>query len=126
VGSRVAASLKSQGLPFLVVEENEDLVERLRAEGIESFTGPAGEAALIERLNLAQARTLILAIPAGFEAGHLIEEARRRNPGIRILARAQDDKEAQTLRAMGADLVLSGEEEIARAMIAGLVAPSAG
>jgi CPA2 family monovalent cation:H+ antiporter-2 len=126
VGSRVAASLKSQGLPFLVVEENEDLVESLRAEGIESFTGPAGEAALIERLNLAQARTLILAIPAGFEAGHLIEEARRRNPGIRILARAQDEKEAQTLRAMGADLVLSGEEEIARAMIAGLAAPSAG
>lgn len=126
VGSRVAASLKSQGLPFLVVEENEDLVESLRAEGIESFTGPAGEAALIERLNLAQARTLILAIPAGFEAGHLIEEARRRNPGIRILARAQDEKEAQTLRAMGADLVLSGEEEIARAMIAGLAPPSAG
>ncbi len=125
VGSRVAASLRTQGVPFLVVEENEDVVDALRAEGVESFTGPAGEAALMDRLNLAQARTLILAIPAGFEAGHLIEEARRRNPRIRILARAQSDKEAQSLREIGADLVLTGEEEIARAMIAGLAAPSA-
>jgi CPA2 family monovalent cation:H+ antiporter-2 len=123
VGSRVAASLKAQGLPFLVVEENEDLVESLRSDGIETFTGPAGEAALIERLNLPGARTLILAIPAGFEAGHLIEEARRHNPSIRILARAQGEKEAEQLRSFGADLVLTGEEEIARAMIAGLAAP---
>lgn len=71
---------------------------------------------LLERLNLAQARWLIIAIPQPFESGHIVETARAANPDLQILARASSEEEAEYLRGLGANLVLIGQEEIARAM----------
>jgi CPA2 family monovalent cation:H+ antiporter-2 len=42
--------------------------------------------------------------------------ARELNPSVRILARATDLREATTLRAAGADVVVSGEGEVALAV----------
>jgi len=42
---------------------------------------------------------------------------RQLNPGIRIFARSHNDAEMDHLRGFGADVIISGEEEIAQAMI---------
>ena len=55
--------------------------------------------------------------PDGFEAGRIVEIARRLNPKIRILAHSHNDAEIEYLTAKGADVIVSGEEEIAQAMI---------
>ena len=61
---------------------------------------------------------LFVAIPQSFEAGQIVEQARRTNPNLLILARAHFDAEVQHLSKLGADAVIMGEREIARAMLA--------
>jgi CPA2 family monovalent cation:H+ antiporter-2 len=46
-----------------------------------------------------------------------VELARQINPAIRIMARSHSDAEAEHLAGRGADIIISGEEEIAQAMI---------
>lgn len=116
VGSRIAADVLAAKTPLLVVDENEAALSDLRAKGVDAFAGACGEQSLLDRLNLAGARRLIAAIPDPYEAGHVIEAARAANPSIRIVARAHSVEGVEYLRAMGADVVLMGEEELANGM----------
>jgi CPA2 family monovalent cation:H+ antiporter-2 len=116
IGSRITPALIAAGQPFLVVEENEDIADALKERGLEVFTGPAGEPALLDRLNLKQARLLVTTIADPYEAGHIIEAARAANPAIRVIASAHDTEGGAYLRSVGADEVLVGETELARAM----------
>ncbi len=116
IGSRITPALIAAGQPFLVVEENEDIADALKERGVEVFTGPAGEPALLERLNLKQARLLVTTIADPYEAGHIVEAARAANPAIRVIASAHDTEGEAYLRGVGADEVLVGETELARAM----------
>ncbi|QEN88070.1 sodium:proton antiporter [Labrys sp. KNU-23] len=125
VGSRVAKALHQAGVPLVVIEESQSEVEKLKAEGIEVYSGPAGDYETLELQNLAGAKWLVVAIPDAFEAGHLVEQARKLNPTIRILARAHSEEAVDYLRGLGADAILMGEEEIARGMIRDLLQPEA-
>jgi CPA2 family monovalent cation:H+ antiporter-2 len=60
---------------------------------------------------------LFVAIPGAFEAGQIVQQARRANPALRIVARAHFDAEVEHLTEHGADVVIMGEREIARAML---------
>ena len=46
-----------------------------------------------------------------------MHQARVANPGIKIVARAHSDAEAEHLTRLGADIAIMGEREIARGMI---------
>lgn len=116
VGSIISDRLAELQIPFVLVDEDLVKIEAARARGIESFIGPAGERTTLELLNLGSARCLIAAIPDAFEAGHLVEAARKANPAIRVIARAHDKQAIDYLKGVGADEVLLGEEELARAM----------
>lgn len=118
VGSLVARSLREGGTPFLVVEEREAAIERLRQDGTEVIAGSAGLPGLLDAANLGGARWLISAIPNPFEASTLIEAGRAANPALRIVARAHSDAEVEHLRRYGADYIVVGEREIARGMAA--------
>ncbi len=117
VGSRIAEALKAANVPLLVIEDDEANVEALKARGIQAIAGVAGEESTLERLNLPAAKWLISAIPDPYEAGNLIERARKANPSIRVMARAHTDAEVDYLRGLGAELVVMGEDEIAQRII---------
>jgi CPA2 family monovalent cation:H+ antiporter-2 len=115
VGRLVAQELKGQ--PLLVIEEAQDATEKLRAAGIEHISGNAAQGDALTAANIAGATMLFVAIPEAFEAGQIVEQARRANPGLRIVARAHYDAEGDHLIARGANKVIMGEREIAHAMI---------
>ena len=114
VGALVAETLTAKGQPYLVIEERQDIVDRLRANGIEAILGNAAQKGILESANLAGARWFISAIPNPFENGNLIEQARTANPSLDIVARAHSDAEVEHLERFGASLVIMGEREIAR------------
>jgi CPA2 family monovalent cation:H+ antiporter-2 len=116
VGSLIGQALKERGQPFLVIEERDSTVERLRAAGVEVIVGNAGERGMLEAANLAEARALVSAIPNPFEAGNLIERARAASAGLQIVARAHSDAAVEHLQKYGADFIVLGEREIAREM----------
>ncbi|WP_245475345.1 MULTISPECIES: YbaL family putative K(+) efflux transporter [unclassified Mesorhizobium] len=117
VGSLVGAALKQAALPFLVVEDADKTLAKLRAEGVETVAGNAANADVFAATNPEGAKRLILAIPNAFEAGQVVLRARAANPGISVIARAHSDAEVEHLKALGADTVIMGEREIARGIV---------
>ena len=117
VGSRVGDELEREKLPFLVIEDRAELVETLRTRGIETIRGNAAAPEVIAAANPAEARSLLIAIPDGYEAGQIVEQGRAANPAIEIIARAHSDEEVAHLQHYGADLVIMGENEIAHRMV---------
>ncbi|WP_152047986.1 cation:proton antiporter domain-containing protein [Aureimonas psammosilenae] len=117
VGSIVGFGLRDAGSSFLVIEDSEDRIGLLRNEGIETIAGNAASPHVLQLANLAHARAIVVAVPNGFEAGQIVEQARNANPNILILARAHSDAEVEHLARLGADRVVMGERELANSMI---------
>jgi CPA2 family monovalent cation:H+ antiporter-2 len=116
VGKLVGQALRDQGWPLVVIENATDIIERLRAEGVEVVSGNAAEEGVLGAANLKDAKLLLVAIPNGFEAGQIVEQARAANPELDIAARSHFDAEGEYLSELGANIVVMGEREIARSM----------
>ena len=114
VGRRVGQMLRGRGVPLLVIEERQDIVEQLGSEGVPAIAGNAGQPGMLEAANIAAARWLVSAIPNPFESGNLFEHGRLVNPQLEIIARAHSDAEVDYLEAHGANFIIEGEVEIAR------------
>jgi CPA2 family monovalent cation:H+ antiporter-2 len=112
VGSVVADGLKRQGTPFVLIEDSEKRLAAAHAAGIEVVVGNAATSHSLALANIEGASTLIVAIPNAFEAGQAVEQSRRHNPGLMIVARAHSDEEVRYLRDLGANEVIMGEREI--------------
>lgn len=117
VGSLVGAALKEAALPFLVIEDADKTLAKLRDDGIETVSGNAANSEVFAASNPEGAKRLILAIPNAFEAGPIVLRARAANPKINVIARAHSDAEVEHLKGLGADTVIMGEREIARGIV---------
>jgi CPA2 family monovalent cation:H+ antiporter-2 len=117
VGGAVAPTLATKH-PLLVIENDSDQIAILKSKGIAAIDGNAADPEVIAAANLAQARCLLVAVPDTFEGGQIVEQARRINPQLRILARSHSQAETEHLMRHGATLVIMGEHEIAKAMLA--------
>ena len=117
VGSAISAALRTKGVPLFVIEYNEDAVAALKTTGVETLSGNAADPELIATANLGGARCLLVAIPNAFEGGQVVQQARAINPKLIIVARAHSEAEIEHLKKHGADLVVMGEHEIAKAML---------
>jgi len=122
VGSVISPALVAAKTPLLVIENDSDAAEKLKAAGIETIGGNACDPEVIAAANLSAARGLLVSVPDAFEGGQIVEQARRISPNLRILARSHSEEETQHLLRHGATLVVMGEQEIGRAMLADIAA----
>jgi CPA2 family monovalent cation:H+ antiporter-2 len=111
VGRVIAAGLKG-ACPLLVIEEG-----AVGDPDVEHIRGNAARDDVLKAANLAAAKLLFVAIPQAFEAGQIVEQARKANPSLPIVARAHFDAEVEHLQKLGASQVVMGEREIALAML---------
>ncbi|MCF8508642.1 MAG: Kef family K(+) transporter [Hyphomonadaceae bacterium] len=117
VGSRISLALRQARVEYSVIEDQQDVVERLHGEGVPAIAGNAVSIDVLKAAAVESAQLIYVTVPDGFEAGRIVEIARQLNPGIRIFARSHSDAEIEHLRTFGADVIVSGEQEIALAMI---------
>ncbi|ODA66002.1 Inner membrane protein YbaL [Methyloligella halotolerans] len=117
VGAFITNVLPGEGLPVYVIEDDPDAVDALREQGVEAVQGNAADPEVIAGANLEKACCLLVAIPDAFEGGQVVQQAREINPGLLIIARAHSEAETEHLLAHGADQVVMGEHEIAKAML---------
>jgi monovalent cation:H+ antiporter-2, CPA2 family len=125
VGTIVGERLRREGKPFLVIEERQKVAEAARKQTLEVIIGNAADPRVLAAANLAAARWLFIAIPDGFEAGQVSEQARRANAKLEIVARAHSDAEVEHLQKHGANFVIMGEREIALGMLDHVFGPAA-
>jgi len=117
VGSLIGKALDDAGVAYAVIEDRTDLAENLEGQGISTVMGNATSLDALAAAGVKEADLLFVTVPDGFEAGAIVEQARKLNPQIKVYARAHSDAEVEHLQQLGANLVVSGEREIADAMI---------
>ncbi|SFV37780.1 YbaL family putative K(+) efflux transporter [Hyphomicrobium facile] len=116
VGRPIGETLKQRNIPMYVIDENDDVVNKLKEKKVEAVAGNA--VALLKFANLPQAKCLLVAIPDSFEAGQIVSQARAANPELPIIVRGHSDAEVTHLKACGTNIVIQGSQEIADAMAA--------
>jgi CPA2 family monovalent cation:H+ antiporter-2 len=117
VGRRIGEALSAQGIPFVVAEENREIVEKLRASDIPAVSGDASDPAVLIQAHIHRARLLVIAIPDMLNVRRMIETARTVNPRVEIIVRTHSEEEAALLEKENAGRVFFGEHELARSMI---------
>jgi CPA2 family monovalent cation:H+ antiporter-2 len=116
VGRRIAAALTAHHIPFVVAEQNRELVEKLRADGVAAVWGDASEPSVLIQAHIARARVLVIAAPDAMNVRQMVETARTLNPAIETVIRSHNEDEARLLTQEAAVTVFLGEHELAQAM----------
>ena len=122
VGQRIAAALVAQDVPFVVAEQNRELVESLRNQGMAAVYGDAVDPAVLIQAHIARAHMLVIATPDTLNVRQIVETARILNPEIETVVRSHNDEEARLLEQEGVGKVFLGEEALAVAMTEHVVA----
>lgn len=117
VGRRVGEALAEQGINYVVVEQNREIVEQLRKQGVPAVAGSAAEPSVLIQAHIARASMMVIATPDTFHVRTMIETARALNPAIDTVVRTHSEDEAKLLRQENAGKVFMGEHELALGMI---------
>lgn len=116
VGAMLADKLHNKGYPVVVVEDTRARFEELAERGYPSVMGNAVAQDVLDLARADCASALLLTIPNGYEAGEIVAKARAMNAHMTIIVRAHYDDERTYIMERGANRVVIGEFEIARAM----------
>jgi len=112
VGEIIGEGLKSQGFPFVVVDEDRRRVEALRDLGLNAVYGDATASGVLDAAGVKCAQLLIVAIPQGFQKRRIVELAREANLSIDTAVRTHRASEVAYLKEKGVGLAIMGEREV--------------
>jgi monovalent cation:H+ antiporter-2, CPA2 family len=116
VGKRIAKALTDNNIPFVVAEENREIVENLRKKGIPAVSGNAAEPSVLIQAHIANASMLVIATPDTIDVRKMVQTAKTLQPGIEIVVRTHNEDESKFLRVENIGKVFYGEEELAKGM----------
>lgn len=116
VGRRIAQALSEKNIPYVVAEQNRELVEQLRAQNTPAVYGDASDPAVLIQAHIARASLLVIATPDTFHVRKMVEIARTLNPTIEAVLRTHSEEEAELLQKENIGKVFMGEHELATGM----------
>ncbi|HDR9056224.1 TPA: cation:proton antiporter [Burkholderia vietnamiensis] len=116
VGTRIAHALDERGIAYVVVEQNRELVEKLRADGVAAVSGDAIEPVVLVQAHIARAGMLVVTLPDVFDVRQIVEISRTLNPALEVVLCTNSSDEAGLLSSEGVGTVFMSESELARAM----------
>jgi len=121
IGTLICKEFQAKPLPFVVVEKDPQLCQRLNNEGILFVEGDATDDETLETAGIRQARGLITAVTSDTENVYITLTARGLNPNLFILARSGEEGSDLKLRRAGASKVISpytiGASRMAQAIL---------
>ncbi|MBA2655018.1 MAG: cation:proton antiporter [Gammaproteobacteria bacterium] len=116
VGERVARLFSENAIPYVVIEENRELIKRLRTAGIPAVYGNAADPFVLIQGHIARASMLMIVIADTFYVRKMIQCAQKLNPEVEIVVRTHNEEEAELLQKEVNGKVFFAEGEIAKNM----------
>lgn len=107
VGQTVARELEAEGVPFVVIDQREDLEDLMRYEGVAYLIGASSSESVLREAGVERARGLVCAVDSDTENVYIALTARALNPDIFIVARAGKPESPDRLLRAGANRVIS-------------------
>lgn len=117
VGKRIANALNEKDIPYIIAEQNRELVQDLRKFNVAAVSGDATEPSVLIQAHITDAAMLVIAVPDPLNVRQMVETARTLNPNIEIVLRTNNEDEAELLSKDKIGTVFFSEEELAKSMI---------
>jgi len=111
VGQNIAGGLRDAGVPYTVIEIDPERISDLRCGGIACIYGDASNAHVLSRLDLTEAKVLVVTFPDPLAVVTTVKNALRINPKLKIVARVHRTREAELLKSLGVTELISPEYE---------------
>lgn len=106
VGQLLADILEKQGVAYVAIEHDVQVVARLHKLGRPVFYGNAARPELLRKMHMQDAAALIVTMDQPAAAMHAVLAARSEYPHLPIYARSRDESHALELRKAGATAVV--------------------
>ena len=110
-GQRLARILDSARLPYVVLEQNGQVVRSARREGVPIFFGDGTRREVLERVGCERARVILFVISSLADERRGVDVARELNPAVRIIVRTRFVRAIEDLTRLGASEVVVEEFE---------------
>jgi voltage-gated potassium channel len=124
IGEIIARQLKERHIPFVVVENQPELVAGLEEAGYDILVGDATKEEVLLEAGIERAKGLITVVSSDANNVYITLTARSLNPDIFIVARAAESGSEQKLLRAGADRVESPYELGGRKMAQTILRPN--
>src|SRR3954470_8309835 len=106
-GRTVARGLETEGVPFVVIDQREDLEDLMRDDGVSYLIGASSSEDVLRSAGVDRARGLVCAVDSDTENVYIALTARALNPDIFMVARAGKPESPDRLIRAGANRVIS-------------------
>jgi len=128
MGRILCEELRNENVPFVVIEGDEELAEKLAASEYLVVLGDATEDEILDQAGIARAKGLVAVVSNNVDNLYITMSARElcrdSNPDLYILTRATDARAGRKIRHAGADRVISPYTIGGMRMVQALLRPS--
>ena len=107
VGRSASEELKKAGVPILVIDRNEERVERALQAGLLAVAADSTRDEVLRDVGIDRARGLIAALATDADNTYLILTAKALNPLLPVATRVSEEESERKLRRAGADVVFA-------------------
>lgn len=123
VGRGAAEELTQAGAKFVVLDRDDDRVERAMHAGMLAVVGDATRDETLHDVGIARARGLIATLSSDADNLFVILSAKSLNPSLHLSARVDEEASAGKLRRAGADFVFAPYHSTGHRMAQALLKP---
>ncbi|MCK6376319.1 MAG: cation:proton antiporter [Zoogloea sp.] len=116
VGRHIASVLEERHIHYIVADSNREVVEAVRRSGKPAVSGDASDPIVLVQAHITKAAMLVVTIPDPIASRQMVDIARKLNPHIETVLRADTEDGAELLRRDKMGEVFVGEQELARGM----------
>jgi CPA2 family monovalent cation:H+ antiporter-2 len=110
-GKNLARAASASGIPYVIIENNADLVRQEKQNGEPIFYGDATQLEVLRHSNLGEARVVVIAISDPVATVRITDLIRKINSDVHIIVRTRYIQEIQPLYKVGANVVIPEEFE---------------
>jgi CPA2 family monovalent cation:H+ antiporter-2 len=111
VGQNIAQGLRDADIPYTVIEIDPERIFDLRCGGIACIYGDASNIHVLSQVDLAKAKVLVVTFPDPLAVVTTVKTALKANPKLKIVARVHRAREAELLKGLGVEELISPEYE---------------
>lgn len=105
-GKQAVQKLLDYRKPFIIVEQDQQVIEDSGIDDINFIRGNANEDEVLVKAGIEKASTLITALPEDADNLFVVLSARQLNSDLKIISRATEDSSYKKLKLAGADNVI--------------------
>ncbi|MFN0168948.1 MAG: potassium channel family protein [Bryobacteraceae bacterium] len=123
VGRGAALELQRTGVPFVVVDKEDERVERAILSGMLAVVADSTRDQTLRDVHVDRARGLVTALSTDADNLFVVLSARNLNPKLFLAARVSEEEAEQKLRLAGANLVFAPYTSAGHRLAQGMVRP---